>query len=469
MKAAKNFKLIEIDWPDFGPCEPPSPPPAVEFERRLDDARSAMARSKLSHLVVYGDREHFANLAYLTGFDPRFEEAILILRPEATPLLLVGNEGVGHLPASPLHNAGRMRHERFQSFSLVDQPRDEGRNLRDIFRSEGLQRGLRVGAVGWKYFLPTEVGDPEHTLDLPAYVADTLRALAGKSNVVNAAALLIGAEAGLRTRCSAFEIAYFEYTNTLASDSVRRMIRGVRSGMTDRQIMQRGEFNGEPFAAHPTIKTAATRHGSLMSPIGAKALRGEPLSLSVCHWGSNCCRAGWLARTAADLPAEARDYVQAFAGPYFETMAAWLAELKIGATGDRLARLVADRLPFDRFGVFLNPGHLIHLDEWLCSPFQRGSNFPLRSGMAIQTDIIPKSPVFFSSRMEDGVVLADAALRQQLRKKFPACYARCEARRKFMIETLGFDLPSEVLPLSNLAGIVPPFFLRPDIMFALSS
>jgi Xaa-Pro aminopeptidase len=469
MKGAKKFKLIEIDWPDFGPAEPPAPPPAAEFERRLDDARASMRRSKFSHLVVYGDREHFANLAYLTGFDPRFEEALLILREKAMPLLLVGNECIGHLPVSPLHEAGRMRHERFQSFSLVDQPRGESRSLREIFRSEGIRRGARVGAIGWKYFLPIEARDPEHTLDLPAYIADALRALAGKSNIVNAAALLIGAEAGLRTRCSPFEIAYLEYTNTLASDSVRRMIRGVRPGMVDREIIRRGEFNGEPFGAHPTIKTAATRHGSLMSPVGAKAQRGEPLSLSVCHWGSNCCRAGWLARTAADLPAEARDYVEAFAGPYFETMAAWLAELKIGATGDRLARVVAERLPFERFGVFLNPGHLIHLDEWVCSPFQRGSNIRLRSGMAIQTDIIPKSPVYFSSRMEDGVVLADAALRQRLRKEFPACSARCDARRNFMIEVLGFDLPAEVLPLSNLAGIVPPFLLRPDVVFALSS
>ena len=30
--------------------------------------------------MVYGDREHFANLAFLTGFDPRFEEAILSCR-----------------------------------------------------------------------------------------------------------------------------------------------------------------------------------------------------------------------------------------------------------------------------------------------------------------------------------------------------------------------------------------------------
>ncbi|HZS93019.1 MAG TPA: hypothetical protein VFE42_36710 [Chloroflexota bacterium] len=35
-------------------------------------------------LLVYVDREHFANLAYLTGFDPRFEEALLILKPRGT-------------------------------------------------------------------------------------------------------------------------------------------------------------------------------------------------------------------------------------------------------------------------------------------------------------------------------------------------------------------------------------------------
>ena len=33
------------------------------------------------HIVVWGDREHSANIAYLTGFDPRFEEAVLIVGP----------------------------------------------------------------------------------------------------------------------------------------------------------------------------------------------------------------------------------------------------------------------------------------------------------------------------------------------------------------------------------------------------
>lgn len=45
--------------------------------------------------------------------------------------------------------------------------------------------------------------------------------------------------------------------------------------------------------------------------------------------------------------------------------------------------------------------------------------------------------------------------------------ARCQARRDFMINGLGFDLPAEVLPLSNLPAIVPPFFFNPNRVLAL--
>ena len=56
----------------------PELPPAL-YAARLARLRERMARRGYDHLVVYADREHSANLAYLTGFDPRFEEAILIV------------------------------------------------------------------------------------------------------------------------------------------------------------------------------------------------------------------------------------------------------------------------------------------------------------------------------------------------------------------------------------------------------
>ena len=44
-----------------------------------------MERERYTHVVVYADREHSANLSYLTGFDPRFEEAVLIVGRDGEP------------------------------------------------------------------------------------------------------------------------------------------------------------------------------------------------------------------------------------------------------------------------------------------------------------------------------------------------------------------------------------------------
>jgi hypothetical protein len=83
--------------------------------------------------------------------------------------------------------------------------------------------------------------------------------------------------------------------------------------------------------------------------------------------------------------------------------------------------------------------------------------------------VIPKSKKYGSTRMEDGIVIADKALRSELKSKYPAVYERCMDRRKFMIDVLGFELPDEILPLSNIPAIVPPYFLSPRQIFTLES
>ena len=112
--ATKTHHLIEVEWPEFGWAERPPTVKAAELEVRLKALRAGMASEGLTHVVVYADREHFANLAYLTNFDPRFEEAIFIVARDGKPLLVVGNECEGYLGVSPLHTAGKLRAERFQ-------------------------------------------------------------------------------------------------------------------------------------------------------------------------------------------------------------------------------------------------------------------------------------------------------------------------------------------------------------------
>jgi hypothetical protein len=465
--ASKRHQLIEVDWPEFGLAERPPPVEASELQGRLAALRAAMDSKGLTHLVVYADREHFANLAYLTNFDPRFEESVLIVARDGNPLLVVGNECEGYLGVSPLYTAGKLRAERFQPFSLLNQPRDSSRKVRDIFAGEGINATSKVGCVGWKYFADSEHPDSAHAIDLPAYLVDTLRDLAGRQSVVNATDIMMHPGHGLRSRCSPAEIAYFEYTGVLASEGVKRMTFGLRPGMTDTELGGLCGYNGEPLSCHMTLVTEANRNQGLSGPIGARIPLGSPLATNLAYWGSNVCRAGWVAKSAQDLIPAARDYVAEFAGPYFEVMAEWFALLKIGTPGGKLSALISEKLSFKRFGIFLNPGHLIHLDEWLSSPIYPGSELPLRSGMAIQVDVIPTSPVYFSTRMEDGLVLADAELRSSLKSRYPECFARCEKRRAFMRDVLGIEVSDEVLPLSNMPTIVAPFFLRPNQIFAV--
>ena len=124
-------------------------------------------------------------------------------------------------------------------------------------------------------------------------------------------------------------------------------------------------------------------------------------------------------------------------------------------------------LPDDLYGVTLNPGHLIAYEEWVSSPIAEGSDDVLRPGMVLQIDVIPTHPDYFSTRMEEGIVIVDAELHAELLAIDPALVRRCEARRAFMRTTLGYDVPDSVLPLADVAGMVTPFFLSPNAVMTL--
>ena len=87
-------------------------------------------------------------------------------------------------------------------------------------------------------------------------------------------------------------------------------------------------------------------------------------------------------------------------------------------------------------------------------------------GVVMQSDVIPYRPLLYSARMEDGYALADASLRSKL----PAgLLERADRRRTFMADVLGIELSEDVLPLSNLAGVMPLWMLRPKVAATLVS
>ena len=53
-----------------------------------------MRRDAIEQLVIYADVEHGSNFMYLTGFFPRFEEALLILQKDGSSRMVLGNENL---------------------------------------------------------------------------------------------------------------------------------------------------------------------------------------------------------------------------------------------------------------------------------------------------------------------------------------------------------------------------------------
>lgn len=435
-------RLIELDWPDFGaPATPPDwRETPGEYARRIEAARACMRSNGWSHMAVYGDREHFANLAWLTGFDPRFEEALLLIARDGDPLLILGNECLGYIPASPVSS---LQVQLFPYFSLPSQPVRPHSTLFDTFRQLGILRGSRIGLSGIKPY-----PDPLW-LDAPAYIADTLRSLAGPGNVVNAAGFFVDPAHGVRTTVTPREALYFEWTNTLATEGMRRIIHSIRPGMLDYELLELARYPGIPLGCHMTLKCGGNRV-SLASARGERIERDGRFSCGICYWGANCCRCGWVKE---DWP----EYIDEFAGPYFEAMAAWFYLLRPGTPGGALHQAIHSRLPEDRFHIFLNAGHLIGLDEWVSSPVYEDSEIQLRAGMVMQSDVIPSNPVYYSTRMEDGYLLAsDLSLLDN------GLVERAGRRREFMRSALGLPVHDSVLPLRNAPGIVAPFLLAPQ-------
>ena len=444
-------RLAEVDLPDFGMPDAMPEIPGTTYAARLQRLRERAEAAGFDRLLVYADREHSANLSYLTGFDPRFEEAILVVAATGTPVVLVGNECYGMAGAAPLP----MDRVLFQDLSLPSQPRDRSKPLAEILGDAGIGAGSRVGVVGWKTYARPE------QLDAPAFLVDELRALTGASGVVeNATGLLIAAGDGLRVINEVEQLGFMEWAASQTSSGVLRLLRGLRPGLTEREAVALLGWNGWPLSCHLMLTAGPRATLGLLSPGDRPMERGDRFTTAFGIWGALNCRAGFLVDDAAGLPDDIRDYVEKLVAPYFAAIVEWYEAIHVGQTGGALQAIVDRHLGDPFFGIFLNPGHQISLDEWVNSPIAPGSTTELRSGMAFQVDVIPATGTpYFTTNIEDGIALADDGLRTALAAAYPDAWARIEARRRFMTETLGIRLHPDVLPFSNIPAWLPPFLL----------
>jgi hypothetical protein len=148
-------------------------------------------------------------------------------------------------------------------------------------------------------------------------------------------------------------------------------------------------------------------------------------------------------------------------------MATWYESLAVGVSGGEVFDTITTLLAGEAFASSLNPGHLVHYEEWLDSPIRSGSEDPIASGMVIQSDIIPTGiGPGWTTNCEDTVAIADEALRGEIESRHPDLWTRIRSRREFVRSKLGLALRDEVLPLSCTTAYLRPFWLARTLAFA---
>jgi Xaa-Pro aminopeptidase len=438
------ISLKSVTIPEFGlPVAAPEIPVDI-YEAR---ARAAYQGAGADWVVVYADREHLANIAFLTAFEPRFEEALLLLGPNNRRILVVGNESKDYTPLARLPGLEVLL---CQTLSLMGQPRGDKPNLEAVLRDAGIAAGNSVGLVGFTGDYPS--------FQASALVVDTLRKIVSdRAALTDVTPVLMHPENGLRAVVDVHQIAAGEWGASRASAAVWRIVSGISVGEDEFRAASRMGYAGEELSAH-VMFASAEKGGNvvgLRSPRGRILQEGDGITTAVSYWGGLSSRAGLLS--------EGDDAFLEIAKNYFAGLLAWYDTVDIGVTGDIIHNAVVEALAKGNLKPALNPGHLVGHDEWMHSPIRPGSSEKIRSGMPFQVDIIP-TPMSagWALNNEDAVSFADESLRAELASFYPEVWSRIEARRAFMAETLGCELKPSILPLSSTPLCLPPFWLTPE-------
>ncbi|PTE10986.1 M24 family metallopeptidase [Mesorhizobium helmanticense] len=447
-----TISLTSVRLPDFGS---PGEKPDIPVETYDARARAAYDRAGCDWLAIYADREHFGNIAFLSGFEPRFEEAFLLLGPNNKRVLVTGNECESYAPLARLPGMSVLL---AQTLSLMAQDRSRFPRFSDRLGDAGIKAGDTVGLVGWKYLEPFEDDAVETAYFVPAvYVQAFQRAVGASGGLRDATHVLMHPENGIAVTIDADQIAAFEWAALRSSSAMWRIVSGVREGDSEFDAVSRMGYAGDPLNVHTMFASASKGEPviGLRSATGRKLGRGDGVTTAIGHWGGLSSRAGLLDR--------ANDEFLAIAKGYFQGLISWYETAAIGVEGGAIHEAVTSTLAKAKLKPALNPGHLGGYEEWTHSPIRPGSGDRIRSGKHFQVDIIP-TPIAdgWALNCEDAVVLADDALRAELETKHPAVFKRMAARRDFMKDKLGVDLRPDILPLSSTPLYFAPFWLASD-------
>ncbi|MGX7031596.1 M24 family metallopeptidase [Vagococcus zengguangii] len=415
-----------------------------------------MMENDISTLVIYADKEHGSNFEYLAGFIPRFEEALLVMTISGEMSYILGNENANKASKARLSGKGI----KCPIFSLPNQPMSETTPLVAYLEEANWDFSGQVGLVGWK-LLPEVM---RATFDIPMMIVEAIMEMVDKEKLVNATGMMIDPVDGVRTTNNANEIVHYEYGASLASDNLLRAMDALAIGVSEQEVGHLLQSNGQ----YPTIVTIAAFgerfEKANLYPTHRQLKEGDKVALTVAYKGGLSSRCGYAVETVEQLEQRDSGYLEEVVIPYMSAYFKWLETIKIGINGHDFYEQFEASYPKSKYGWHLCPGHLVADEEWLSSPFYSGSKAFVKSGMIFQIDFIPSQTGHQGVSAESTIVMADEALRLELKRDYPEFWQRVEKRRDYIVNELGISLSDEILPLASTVGYLRPMFLNKELV-----
>lgn len=424
------------------------------FDLRLKKVLDRMEDFGISSLVVYADKEHGSNFEYLTGFIPRFEEALQVINKDGTSTLMLGNENFNKTKFARVKSSG----VKVPLFSLPNQPMGDFKPFVSYLDDVKIDDSGSIGFVDWKLLSP-EFSEKDLISAVPHFVIEAFAEKYGRDKLVNASHLYLDPGYGARATNSAEEIALYEYGASLASDALLLAYDSLAEEKTELELGDILNRDGQ-YQSVVTIAAFGDRFvGANIYPTEKTLKENDKVSLTVAYKGGLSSRAGYAAKNLEGLEKTDPGYLEEVVVPYFKAYVYWLENVRIGKLGGEFYDDFSKFYPQEKYGWELNPGHLTADEEWISSPFYKGSDRKVKSGMIFQVDFIPNQAGHQGVSAESTVAIADERLRKEIEENHPDLWARIEKRRAYTKEKLNIDLDESLLPMASTLAYLRPFML----------
>jgi Xaa-Pro aminopeptidase len=362
-----------------------------EFLERISRIRESLAEHKLDGMMIYGDEYRKESLRYVSNFWPIFERAACFIPRDGEPILAGAPEGENYVREMCIWKDVRNIKE-FACVTVleeIDYPLAEFSSLKDIL-NETLGGGRRLGLVGFH--------------DISSPILERIRGAVDDLEIIESDGILqdlrlIKTEAEIDCLCEAGRLACIGY---------KKLLTAAVPGNTELEAAGAAEGAARMAGAEDNVFMvfgSGARTSTIIGRATGKVIEDGDMIMAAMAVQYE----GYVSTVEFPFVAgkETGDQ-ERFLNALFEAANVQLTYLKDGVISGEMVRAVKavfKKHSLAQYDVY-PPMHGIGLAE-AESPYpDENSDYPLRTGMCVNSDISLFGHPAGSNRIEEGFIIS---------------------------------------------------------------